>query len=188
MSLIQVDIAPDVDPVAFARWGLCKITSNVKRAMLAEYLVARALGVVSEFHEQWEDYDLRYGTLRVEVKSSGHVTPPFPTRFLTENPRFDIEKRQAYWSSAQNSRLSYDCPVRPADIYIFALHEARTEAEFRPFDTRQWRFLVATRDRLDSHFANQKSASLTRIAAIATCSDFHGLREAVDQTQSERTQ
>ena len=62
------------DVTSFWRWAASDLASNVWRGVLAEYLVARALGVATGVRTEWDACDIRteHGT-RVEVKSAAYL-------------------------------------------------------------------------------------------------------------------
>ena len=165
-----------IDTIEFSGWVMGLINSNIKRSWLAEYLVGKALGVVSKVHEQWEDFDVRFGAHRIEVKSSGIITPPFPTTHINDNPRFDVARRVAYWCYETARRLPYSAPTRPADLYVFCLHTARTEEEFDPFDIRQWQFVCASTARIEAELGGAKSISWARAQRLGSPATFQSLR------------
>lgn len=173
-----------IDKTDFSRWVMGTINSNIKRAWLAEYLVTTALDVESQSHEQWEDFDVRFGRYRIEVKSSGVITPPFPTSHLNDNPRFDIARRVAYWSYDNARRHSYPAPTRPADLYVFCIHTARSEAEFDPFDVGQWEFVSAPTLLIEQEMADAKTISWKRAKSIGAVASFHELKGQI-QSQLE---
>ena len=91
--------------------------------MFAEWLVGQALGAIGdgEIREEWDECDLRYEGTKVEVKSSGldqswHQDQRSP-------PRFDIRPRTWIWDSQAGVSTPHDPPIRPADVYVFCLHE-----------------------------------------------------------------
>lgn len=59
----------------FWRWSVFDILSNATRGILAEFIVAKALGVdVSNDRDQWDTYDLVMPeNIRAEVKSSAYL-------------------------------------------------------------------------------------------------------------------
>jgi hypothetical protein len=59
------------DLLSFWRWSASDIVSNATRGILAEYLVARAVGAAKGVREEWAAYDLLCpdGTT-IEVKSA----------------------------------------------------------------------------------------------------------------------
>ena len=64
----------DVTVSDFWRWAFNDLRDNTTRGVLAEFLVARALGDVSDRRVGWANYDvLTPSGIRVEVKSSGRL-------------------------------------------------------------------------------------------------------------------
>ena len=58
----------------FWSWAYSDLKENTSRGVLAEFLVASALGIVGETKAGWEPYDLRTSSgTRVEVKASGYL-------------------------------------------------------------------------------------------------------------------
>jgi hypothetical protein len=162
----------------FATWALGEINSNIKRALLAEYIVANALTVDSLYHNQWEDFDLMVAGVSIEVKSSGIITPPFPTPYRNRNPRFDIAARSQFWSHEENRRINYSSPTRPAKCYIFCLHTPEEESCFRPFDFDQWEFCICITEIINAIFSSQKSASWNRLLTVGQHSKFSDLKDS----------
>ena len=64
-----------LDLLSFWQWSASDVVSNATRGVLAEYLVAQALGVAGDnIRKEWASYDLKTldGT-RVEVKSAAYI-------------------------------------------------------------------------------------------------------------------
>src|SRR5437016_10634959 len=63
------------DLLSFWQWSTSDLVSNVTRGRLAEFLVARALGLEAEdMREEWAAFDLlSQEGIRVEVKSAAFV-------------------------------------------------------------------------------------------------------------------
>ena len=60
--------------IDYWRWSGSELMNNTTRGILAEFLVAAALGLHKEPREEWKEYDLctKSGTT-IEVKSSAYV-------------------------------------------------------------------------------------------------------------------
>ena len=69
------DRALGFDLLSFWQWSSSDVVSNVTRGVLAEYLVAQALGVAGDsVREEWASYDLKaLDRTRVEVKSAAYI-------------------------------------------------------------------------------------------------------------------
>jgi hypothetical protein len=62
------------DLLAFWRWAFSDVLNNAQRGVLAEYIVASALGCSHGVRTQWDAYDLKTPTgVRVEVKSVAYL-------------------------------------------------------------------------------------------------------------------
>src|SRR5262245_32649081 len=64
-------VAPTV--LDFWRWSTADLMSNATRGILAEFIVATALGVTGEIREEWAPVDLKYNGVTIEVKASGYL-------------------------------------------------------------------------------------------------------------------
>ena len=62
------------DVSAFWRWSSSDLLGNALRGVLAEFIVASALGITERPREEWDAYDLITPSgLKVEVKSSAYL-------------------------------------------------------------------------------------------------------------------
>src|SRR5437899_2124650 len=61
----------DFNLLDFWQWSASDLASNALRGRLAEYLVAKALGITDGVRSEWDPYDLRSPSgVRLEVKSA----------------------------------------------------------------------------------------------------------------------
>lgn len=150
---------PTIDLKEFANWALGEINSNMKRALLAEFIVGKTLGCLKDNHQEWDFFDLTYQNKKIEVKSSGYGTPPFlPTKDVPK-PRFDIAPRTWAWSNEAHDFVGDGSPQRSSDLYIFAATLGKDAKEFQPQKLRQWQFHVALTKTLNAEFGAQKTIS-----------------------------
>ena len=62
------------DLLSFWRWSCSDLVSNATRGRLAEFIVAKALGISTDcVRDEWGAYDLTMGHIKVEVKSAAFV-------------------------------------------------------------------------------------------------------------------
>ena len=185
-------VSPTISPIGrvsaglFAGWALASINSNLKRAILGEYIVHLALETASTEHEEWNWYDVAYADLKIEVKTSGFVTPPFAETKRKPVPSFDIKKRVRAWENDTNKLRYYDTPSRPSDVYIFAVLCGVTKQDYDPFDLSCWRFVVAPTVVLNSTFGDQLTVSLPRLRQLFPYLRFDQLRHEIDRLISEQ--
>ncbi|GHU59289.1 hypothetical protein AGMMS49975_26720 [Clostridia bacterium] len=149
----------------FWRWSGSDLLDNTYRGMLAEFLVARALNLNSITRAGWGLYDLLYGDIKIEVKSSAYIQSWEQKQPYA--PRFDIHE-------------AVSAGKRPSDIYVFSLLNEKEREVVNPLDLRQWDFYVVKTSVIDLTFDKQKSVGLSMIEPIALCVKFDGLKQAVD--------
>ena len=116
-------------------WTMSDLRTNTVRPVLAEFLVARALGVAGRPRVEWEPYDvLTPDCLRIEVKSSAYLQSweqaklsRIEFRGLTAHAEF----------GAYRGQRSYN-----ADGYVFGVQTAVEHLAYDPLDVAQWAFWV----------------------------------------------
>ena len=149
------------------RWSGSDLLSNLQRGVLAEFLVARALGTTQEPRREWGPFAVRtcegHG---VAVKSAAYWQSwpqPEPSAIS-----FDIAPR-------------YDPPRRTAKAYVFCLLGSRADQNPDPLDIDQWRFLVLPTSRLDAERPEQKTISLNPLLTLKPRDvSYTDLRQAIE--------
>jgi len=171
-----------LDLLSFWQWSTSDVVSNATRGVLAEYLVAGALGVADGcIREEWAAYDLeaRDGT-RVEVKSAAYIQSWHQERLSQIS--FPVPKTRG-WDRETNRQD--DDPRRKADVYVFALLAHTDQATLDPLDVSQWEFYVLPTRVLDERRRSQHSITLPSLRTLAgKAVDFAGLADAVAQAVS----
>lgn len=176
----------DYTVLDFWKWAYDDFINNVQRGVLAEYIVATAIGTIDMPEEKhrvmWRPYDLLSPEgWKVEVKCAAHVQS---------------------WDAKHPGHISYsiaptrvpdetgdykdDAPKqRNSDCYVFALYKA-TSADENMLDLSLWEFYVLKTSVLDKEKPNQKSITLPSLLALnpVKCS-YEGLREGL-RTAMER--
>lgn len=145
----------------FWRWAYSDLTMNTTRGVLAEYLVARAIGARDLVRDAWAVYDLTSaGGVTVEVKSSAYIQSwpqhgPSPVSF-------NYALREGLDPATQD----YDRqPARHAQIYVFALLTPTNQATVNPLDLSHWEFYVVPTWWLDQRVRSQHSITLPSLQA-----------------------
>ncbi|HLM33709.1 MAG TPA: hypothetical protein VK285_06535 [Gaiellaceae bacterium] len=127
----------DARVVDFWRWGFSDLRENIVRGVLAEFLVARAVGAKEEMRAAWDNFDVQApGGARIEVKSSAYLQSwsqrrPSKIRFAGLTGRTWHAKQG--WGPAREVR---------ADVFVFAVHTYQEPADYDPTDVSQWEFHV----------------------------------------------
>ena len=163
----------------FWRWGFSNVIDNTTRGVLAEFLVASALGIASGTRSLWDAYDLHLPSgLTIEVKSSAYLQAWGQTK-LSE-PLFSIRSARAY--DAATNALARESK-RHADVYVFCLEKHQDQNTLDPLDVSQWDFFVVRTQLINAHCGNQKSISLKKLQKMAVePSDYASLQRTIEAT------
>ena len=167
----------------FWQWSFSDLVSNATRGVLAEYLVAQALGVAGGVREEWAAFDLAAadGT-RIEVKSAAYIQSWHQERL--SKITFRVPKTRAW--NRETNRQSQDVR-RQADVYVFALLAHKDQSTLDPLDVAQWEFFAVPTLHLDGRKRSQHSITLPSLQALAeravTYSELKGAVERAAQIQ-----
>jgi hypothetical protein len=164
------------DLLSFWQWSTSDVISNVTRGRLAEYLVARAMGVgVEDIREEWAAYDVKSPEgIKIEVKSAAYVQS-----WAQKGPstiQFGYKKTRSW--DAETNVLTVDAQ-RPADLYVLALLFHSDQETLNPLDVAQWRFYVVPTSVLNARVRSQHSITLRSLEAIVEPVSFVELRAKV---------
>ena len=165
----------DTTVVDFWRWAYSDLAANNTRALVAEFLVARALGQTARPRLEWDAVDVVVDGVKVEVKCAGYVQTWAQKK--ASAIRFDIASKLG-WDAATNTSAAVSS--RAADVYVFALHAHKERESLDVLDFAQWEFYVVARRTLDERLPKQRNASMATLIRIgATSVTYDALREAV---------
>ena len=155
------ELGPDL--LSFWQWSASDLVSNATRGVLAEFIVAQALGVsTTGVRDEWAAFDLvTPAGVKVEVKSaafiqSWHQERLSPISFLTRATRA--------WDADTNTQSRE--AKRQADVYVFALLAHADKATMDPLDVGQWRFFVLASRALNARTRSQHSITLSSLEAL----------------------
>ena len=151
------------------------------------------------FWVEWDSFDLLYGDLKVEVKASGLSQTWNPHNATV--PKFTISGQKWTWLTeeeaealpgqapdAQHRRsgvwIENDPPSRPADVYVFCLHEALPATNANVADTDTWVFWVVPTRTLDDVLGGQKTVGLKKLDSLAPRIAWEEIKATVDDCRS----
>ncbi len=163
----------------FWQWSASDLVGNTARGILAEYVVARAVGVpTSGLREGWAAYDLEtQDGLRIEVKSAAFVQSWNQQKLSAIQ---FVAPRKRGWDPETN--VMEEQPSRHAHVYVFALLAHKDKPTVDPLNLSQWRFYVLPTRVLDDRTRSQHSITLASLEALAgPALDFWSLGEAVSR-------
>jgi hypothetical protein len=167
----------------FWAWSVSDLVSNATRGRLAEYIIARALGIsTADVRNEWAAYDLKTpsGTT-VEVKSAAYLQAWFQRRASTITFRTPPSRA---WNPKTNV-LSRELK-RQAEVYVFALLAHMEKATLDPLDVTQWVFFVVPTKDLDARTRSQHSITLKTLERLAVKVSFDGLPSAVETARQRQ--
>ncbi len=158
-------------------WAFSDLVGNTERGVLAEYLVAMAVGAESPVRNSWGAYDIDApdGT-KIEVKSAAYVQSWYQKHL--SNIQFGIRKTLE-WIPERNEFGQER--KRQSDIYVFCLVTQKEKRQVNPLDLDQWEFYVIPTSVLDSEFGDRQSISLNLVMRYGRAYRFRQLQEAISR-------
>lgn len=140
----------------FWKWAYSDLMQNTTRGIVAQYIVAWALGVDYEPNDPWRSYDiLAPNGKHVEVKSTAHLQ---------------------VWSHGENNRrhlfvIKPTLPYTPenglgkkkkynADIYVLCYFHELVMGKADPMNLAQWKFWVFSKDEIIKLLDGKKSITV----------------------------
>jgi hypothetical protein len=134
----------DASVADFWRWAFSDLRDNTVRGVLAEYLVAAALGRTEDRRKGWDNYDVRSASgVRVEVKAAGYLQS-WPQ---AAHSRLSFGRVAARSFDENTYRYSEAAEVR-ADVFVFAVQTCKDPESYDALDIGQWEFYVVPAERV----------------------------------------
>jgi hypothetical protein len=130
----------DATVADFWRWAFSDLRNNTTRGILAEFLVARAVGDDRSPRAGWDSFDVQApdGT-RIEVKCSAFLQS-WAQKQLSNLSFGRLSGREFDEVSHQ-----YSADVRyRADVFVFAVEAQREPDAYDALDIAHWEFWVAS--------------------------------------------
>ncbi|PXA68302.1 hypothetical protein [Cryobacterium arcticum] len=127
----------------FWQFALGDLRMNNARGYLAEFLVGKALGIEPLIRIEWDSFDLLFGDITIEVKSSAYLQAWDQRRISTLS-----------FSGLKGTRYNPRAPLGGEDplgkrynamVYVFCVQTATTHEAYNPLDVSQWEFHVVRR-------------------------------------------
>ena len=146
----------------FWEWAYDDLLTNTTRGVLAEYIVATALGVADTKRREWDQYDLKTADGDgVEVKSAAYVQTWEQTRI--SEITFGIRPARG-WDATNNTYAA--STTRSAAVYVFCLLEGEDREHIDPLVVAQWTFYVLPTSVLNRKVPVQKRIRLEPLIAL----------------------
>lgn len=151
----------------FWRWAMSDLLGNRNRGVLAEFLVAKALGDETLRHPriEWDCYDVEYRGYWIEVKSSAYIQTWHSKPEQRSQLSFSIGSSNC-WDARTNTYS--DEKKRHAHLYVFCVFPSDREIYTRDvLDLDQWAFYITTTTTLETYInADQTSIGIAAVRQI----------------------
>ena len=148
------------------RWSSSNVLDNTERGIVAEFLVANALGLTDKPRVEWGSYDLKTSAgTKIEVKSSAYLQSWHQKK--RSAIVFGIARRKEAWDPNTGVSQTHDPPVRFADIYVFCLLKHKNKPTVDPLDTEQWEFYAVSTSRINEKKPRSKTIGLQPLRDLA---------------------
>ena len=146
----------------FWQWSTSGLMNNTTRGVLAEFIVARSLGIAESIRSPWDAYDLLLPNgIKIEVKSSAYIQSWYQKKL--SNITFGIGKTRGW--NEQTNKQDFELK-RQADIYIFCLLNHKIQDTIDPLDMDQWEFYILKTSVLDEEVGGQKRIGLKSLMEL----------------------
>lgn len=151
------------DLLSFWRWSASDLVNNAARGIVAEYIVAHALGLgESGVRDGWAAHDLKtLSGIKIEVKSAAYIQSWHQKRL--SSIVFVTPKTRAW--DAETNIQSHESK-RQADVYVFALLAHTDKATIDPLNLDHWRFYALPTTVLDARKRSQHSITLKSLEGL----------------------
>jgi hypothetical protein len=160
----------------FWRWAASDLVGNTARGILAEYIVAMALGVADGVRYSWDAYDLTTPAgVKIEVKSAAYLQAWYHKKLSAAV--FTIRPTRI-WNPDTNE---LDTEIRrQADLYVFCVLKHKDKASLDPMNLKQWDFYLLPASVLNARMPVQKTLSLSSLLRLEPVqATYETLRNAV---------
>ncbi len=146
----------------FWKWANSNLLSNTLRGILAEFIVASAIGLDKKARTEWDSYDLKTSKgLMIELKSASYIQSWKQNGF--SNIIFKIAPTRG-WEAETNT---YAATIRrQAHIYVFALLHHQNKITINPLAVDQWTFHILESEKLDEKCGLNKTIGLNPLLRL----------------------
>ena len=166
--------------IDYWRWQGSALLDNTSRGILAEFLIATALGLYKKPRREWEECDLTMKSgAKIEVKSSAYFQSWKQIRPAVI--QFGIAPHRSWDTETGKYREGVK---RWADIYIFCVFKGKKPLHV--LDTSKWEFYVLPTEVLDQKRPEQKTIRLSSLKELSPhkCS-YKNLKKTISDVENK---
>lgn len=172
-------VGTDSTVAEFWSWAYSDLRANTERGVLAEFLVARAVGAKHRLRVPWDNYDvLAPDGTRIEVKASAYLQSWSQRR----HSQLVFGRLSGMEFDATRNEFGTERLVR-ADVFVFCVHTERDPGAYDVLDVSKWDFYVVGSDAVRA--AGTRTVGIGWVRAQAGDPvKFEGVAEAVALARS----
>lgn len=165
----------------FWQWSSSDLVNNALRGVLAEYLVATAIGCDLSPRREWDDYDLETAEgIKVEVKSAAYLQSWSQQDYSAI--QFSIKPSQG-WNALDNTYSPQS--KRQADVYVFCVLKHKDKTTVDPLNVSQWDFYILPTHVLNDQLPQQSTLGLSRLKKLnAVQTHYESIYDEIQQIMS----
>ena len=166
---------------SFWQWSSSDLVGNTLRGMLAEYIIASAVGSAESTRTEWDAFDIETpDKTKIEVKSSAYIQSWSQSKLSVI--KFGIQPTKG-WDAKTNTYSSQR--ARQSDVYVFCVLAHKDKNTIDPLNLEQWVFYILPTKTLNKVVGNQKSITLSSLKKLNPIKANYGsINETVKQLMS----
>jgi hypothetical protein len=161
----------------FWQWAFSDLRDNTLRGVLAEFLVATAVGDNRGPRIGWDNFDVQTPSgVTVEVKCSAFLQS-WPQRGPS---RLSFGRLRARWWDPDTGTEVVDDPIR-AQVFVFAIQTQQDHELYDMLDVDHWEFWTASGAAVRAHAGKSVGIGWVRQRASGPYA-YHQLAAAIEDT------
>ena len=163
----------------FWQWSSSDLVGNAMRGVLAEYIVASAVGCTGGSRTEWDAYDIETDSgIKIEVKSASYIQSWKQVRY--SDIIFGIAPTQSLIGDTQ---IYSEHKVRQADVYVFCVLAHKDQDTINPLNLDQWDVYVISTEVLNEVVGEQKTIGLQSLLKLSPKkTNYEGLGESIERS------
>lgn len=138
----------------FWKWYASNLLHGPLRGALAEYIVAKALGIECDERNIFAPADLCYDGHQLEVKSTAYLQQKQDLH-LTKRLSFDIGEHRHNGETKRHS-----------DFYIFCLYHCKDLQNHNVMQMKDWTFYILPTPQINEELGTKRSLSFRALDAL----------------------
>ena len=139
LEVFRVDGRPlPENLLSFWQWSSSDLVGNALRGVLAEYIVATAVGCNRGLRTEWDAFDMvTPDGIKIEVKSAAYIQSW--TQAKLSAIQFGIRPTQSLEAGTNQYSKKIE---RQSDVYVFCVLTQQDQDAIDPLNLDQWDFYV----------------------------------------------